>query len=70
MPMSRVPRRVFTGMVARARLAELERERHRIFRKFPDLARRVRAGRGQRVALASPATDLAFRAQPRGARVH
>jgi len=57
-------------MVARARLAELERERHRIFRKFPDLARRVRAGRGQRVALASPATDLAFRAQPRGARVH
>ena len=70
MPMPRVPRRVSTGLVACARLEELERERHRIFRKFPDLARRVRTGRGQRTAAGGPAIDLAFRPQPRGARVH
>ena len=70
MPTPRVPRRVSTGLVARARLAELERERHRIFRKFPDLARPIRSvGRGQRNAAAGPTADLAYRVHPRG-RVH
>lgn len=67
----RVPRRVSTRIMARARLAELERERRRIFRKFPDLERRIRSvGRGQRSAAAGPGADLAFRAQPPGGRIH
>jgi hypothetical protein len=58
-------------MTARARLAELELERRRIFRRFPDLARPVRsAGRGLRTTAGGPVADLAFRASPPGGRVH